>query len=378
MLSCAAASPCQTLQGADSLTGPGGVGERDYQLRAWLDEIFTSASDYALEPASEDASFRRYFRVRTGAQRFIVMDAPPAQEDCRPFIDVAARLRAAGISVPEIFKANLESGFLLLSDFGQRCYFDLRRDADIDALYDDALVALVRMQGHASTTGLARYDERLLRAELELFPEWLLQRHLGMVVSSRLRAQLNEIFDRLCAACLEQPQVFVHRDYHSRNLMILNDGANQPQPDLPLPSANNANPGVIDFQDAVVGPVSYDLVSLCRDVYIDWSGQREERWIRRFYALSCEASGACADLSYDAFVRAYHFTAVQRLIKIGGIFARLFRRDGKPGYLADIPMAISHLDRSCRALPELAELARMIDELDLHAALKAAANPSLG
>ncbi|MCP5152142.1 MAG: phosphotransferase [Ectothiorhodospiraceae bacterium] len=320
---------------------------RDLAAARWLSAQL-GTDDLAMAPASEDASFRRYLRVRHRGRSWVLMDAPPAHEDSRPFVDVARRLAAAGVTVPTVVAADLDRGFLLLDDLGTTCYLDRLVDTTADALYRDALVALDRIQAGADGRGLPRYDQARLQAEMALFPDWLLARHLGLAIDDDARGVLERVFGRLTAACLEQPQVFVHRDYHSRNLMVLATG----------------NPGILDFQDAVVGPVTYDLVSLLRDLYVAWPRPRVERWVADAHArLAGRDPSAAGDLA--TFRRWFDLTGVQRHLKVAGIFARLWHRDGKARYLADIPLTLEYLLAVARRHAELGELVALVDRLDL-------------
>jgi len=292
-----------------------------------------------LSLASGDASFRCYFRVQKGPSSFIVMDAPPDKEDCLPFIRVAGFLESMGLNAPRVIEADLEQGFLLLTDLGQDQFLDaLNRDADLAAgLYDDALDALAAMQrrGDAFQSSLPPYDEKLLRFELSLFHDWLCGTHLGIAFSDQDETSWQQCSDLLVTNALEQPQVFVHRDYHSRNLMV----------------TDGDNPGILDFQDAVEGPLTYDLVSLLKDCYIRWPAERVRNWATDFYALVPEQHRESVDL--DQFMRFFELMGVQRHLKAAGIFARLNHRDGKVGYLADIPRTLSYIVEVAPGYPEL-------------------------
>jgi aminoglycoside/choline kinase family phosphotransferase len=276
-----------------------------------------------VEPASADASFRRYFRVFWDDGRSLVaMDAPPDKEDSRPFIEIAARLEAAGLHVPQIFAADLEQGFLLLEDLGTTAYLAALDSDSADRLYGDALDALFRMQRSVEVDGLPRYDRELLMREMDLFPDWLLERHLDLALGDDERDMLRRVFELLVDNALEQPVVCVHRDYHSRNLMVLGE----------------RNPGVIDFQDAVAGPLTYDLVSLLRDCYIRWPSQQVDSWLERYHRRLGDEGR-----DWPTFRRWFDRMGVQRHLKAAGIFARLNHRDGKPGYLADIPRTLAYI-----------------------------------
>lgn len=304
----------------------------------WL-EVRVGAGG-TLSPASEDASFRRYFRVDGRGSSTILMDAPPEHENCRPFVDIAARLRAAGVHAPEVLVADPEQGYLLLEDLGDTTYLaGLANPARVDDLYADALATLVRMQG-IDPAGMPAYDDAVLRRELALFPQWFLGTHLDLPVPD----WLPELEDLLVANALAQPQVFVHRDYHARNLMV----------------TRHDNPGVLDFQDAVRGPVSYDLVSLLRDAYVAWPTARVDGWIAE-YRAAAEAAGVDCGPDGDTFRRWFDWMGLQRQLKVAGIFARLYHRDGKAGYLADIPLVLRYARDAAAAYEETSVLARWLE-----------------
>jgi N-acetylmuramate 1-kinase len=324
-------------------------------LRAWLDRVLPAPME-SLAPASADASFRRYFRVTLhsesllpGGERartLIAMDAPPPQEDCRPFVAVAALLTAAGVHAPAVFAHELTQGFLLLSDLGTRTYLAELSDASAPALYRDASAALVRWQ-LASTEGvLPRYDEALLRRELDLFPDWYIARHLGIALNDAQHATLTGAFKRILGNNLAQPCVYVHRDFHSRNLMVC-----------------EANPGVLDFQDAVFGPITYDLVSLLRDAYVVWTEEQQLDWAIRHWERS-RAAGLPVHHDFGAYWRDFEWMGVQRQLKVLGIFARLCHRDGKKAYLEDMPRVMGYLRGACARYNELRPLSRLLDELE--------------
>jgi len=319
--------------------------ERTVSRDQWLARACPKATGPCV-PASSDASFRQYFRVATAEGPVILMDAPPEFEDSHSFVDIDERLRAAGVNVPRILAADLEQGFLLLGDLGADIYLG-QLDADnADRLYGDALDALVAMQAHADHRGLPAYDAELLQREMALFPDWLLERHLGLDLGSA-RAALSATFERLEASALEQPRVFVHRDYHSRNLM----------------RTPRDNPGVLDFQDAVAGPVTYDLVSLLRDCYVAWPDERIDGWIVQYRRLARDAGIETGDAMN--FRRWFDLMGVQRHLKASGIFARLYHRDGKTGYLADIPRTWGYIRARFGQYEELAPLAELADRLEL-------------
>lgn len=327
---------------------------RTILLREWLNRLFPRQhheQELRIEPASADASFRRYFRVtlENGDTR-IVMDAPPEHEDCRPFLHVATLFRDAGVHAPEVFAQDLEQGFLLLSDLGNTTYLNVLDATTAPALYRDANAALVDIQRASRAGVLPAYDRALLERELNLFPDWYVAQHLGLTLDAPQTAALCNVFETLLANNLAQPQVFVHRDYHSRNLMVI-DGAYP------------ANPGIIDFQDAVYGPITYDLVSLYRDAYITWEEERELDFVIRYWEMAKKA-GLPVSPDFDAFYRDYEWMGAQRQIKVLGIFARLYHRDGKDGYLKDMPRVMAYLRRTCTRYNALAPLARLLDQLE--------------
>ena len=325
---------------------------RDDLIAGWLDEVLPGRPR-GIEPASEDASFRRYLRVTTPGRSLVVMDAPPALEDSRPFADVAQRLHDAGLNAPEILASDLDRGLLLLSDLGSRDYLRALNAATADGLYGDALRALGTMQRDVSTDGLRDYDEAHVRRELSLFTDWLLVRHLDVALTGAQEQLLQGCFDDLWRCFTEQPQVFVHLDYHSRNLMCLEAG----------------NPGILDFQDAVRGPVTYDLVSLLRDVYVAWPQIRVAAWTRRFLREST-GDGVCQGVDAETFSRWFDLTGAQRHLKIAGIFARLYHRDGKSRYLRDIPLALDYLRQATARHRVLQPLRSLFDEVDLPARVR--------
>lgn len=326
--------------------GPSEPDARLVRLRQWVETVLPAPLD-ALEVASADASFRRYFRVRCAGASHIVMDAPPQHEDCGPFIKIARLFRAAGANTPEILAENLADGFLLLGDFGDTTYLKVLDAASADALYHDANAALIRIQAASRPGVLPDYDEALLRRELQLFPEWYLERHLGLSLSAAQQAALAAVFAAILANNLAQPRVYVHRDWHSRNLML----------------TANDNPGVLDFQDAVYGPVTYDLVSLYKDAYIDWDEVRVLDWSIRYWEAARRA-GLPVRADFAEFYRDFEWMGVQRHLKVLGIFARLYHRDGKAGYLADMPRVSNYLRRACQRYAELHPLHDLLDAVE--------------
>ena len=323
-----------------------GLDSRGAALAAWLrDTLATSA--LRIEPASEDASFRRYFRVRAGSRTWVAMDAPPPKEDCRPFASVLGLLRGAGVHAPALHAADMERGFLLLDDLGSRCYLDVIDEGNADSLYANAFEALLDMQCGIGRGQVPPYDEWRLRDEMDLFRQWFLARHLGIELDGALSLALDETFEVLIRVCTEQPRVFVHRDYHSRNLMFM----------------DAHNPGVIDFQDAVDGPVTYDLVSLLRDVYVRWPDDRVAGWVDAYHdrAVARRLIGA----GRERLRRWFDLTGVQRHLKIAGIFARLWHRDRKPRYLDDLPLTLQYLAEVAPRHAETDAVVRVLDEYDV-------------
>lgn len=317
---------------------------RETELKNWL-AADCALADFELVPASGDASFRRYFRVRLpDGGTLIAMDAPPDKEDCRPFVEVTGRLERAGVHVPHIHAQGLAQGFLLLEDLGDRLYLGELNADTADRLYGDAIDALLRVQ-HSDGRGLPLYDRELLWREMSLFPEWLLERHLGLALSSAERRVLEQTFENLAESALAQPRVPVHRDYHSRNLLV----------------CDRATPGVIDYQDAVIGPLTYDLVSLLRDCYIRWPQSRVEEWLEGYTERALDAGLLAAD-DRTKVRRWFDLMGAQRHLKAAGIFARLWHRDGKPGYLDDIPRTLGYILEVAESNPSLQSLAALIGE----------------
>jgi N-acetylmuramate 1-kinase len=301
-----------------------------------------------IEVASSDASFRRYFRAHGGAGTFIVMDAPPEKEDVRPYLKVSSLLEQIGVHVPHVHAADVDRGLLLLEDLGTTSYLQrLERGGDSEPLYADALAALanIQLQGAAACAQLAPYGRSELAREMALMPEWFLGRHLSLTLSAAETELLTGAFEFLIAEALAQPRVFVHRDYHARNLMVVGE----------------RNPGIIDFQDALCGPVGYDLVSLLKDCYIAWPRARVESWVRAFRARLLERGGP-GGASEAEFLRWFDLIGVQRHIKVLGIFCRLWYRDGKPGYLPDLPRTLDYVREVTHRYAELAVLGRFLEE----------------
>lgn len=322
---------------------------RRASLAAWLESM---APRYglivsSLRPASVDASSRRYFRVDGKAASLIAMDAPPATEDSRPFMRVAALMRDAGINVPQVLEGDLEQGFLLLTDLGDATYLSALTQANASQLFDDAIDALIRWQLATREGVLPPYDEALLRRELNLFPDWFVARHLQRELTAAQAGALEQMFSRIVAANLAQPAVFVHRDFMPRNLMVV-----------------ARNPGVLDFQDAVIGPIAYDVVSLFRDAFISWDAQQVREWSRRYWDKA-RLSKLPVPAVFEQFWRDLEWMGVQRHLKVLGIFARIRYRDGKPHYLDDAPRFIGYVRNVAQRYDELAPLARLFDELGM-------------
>jgi aminoglycoside/choline kinase family phosphotransferase len=318
-------------------------------LQQWLADLpGAPVQTESIRPASSDASFRRYFRV-DGAQgsTYIVMDAPPPQEDVRPFIHVAEVFGQTGASVPHILHKDVERGFLLLSDLGSTTYLNQLNQDSAHKLYMDAIDSLVLIQAQSKPGVLPEYDRALLLRELMLFPEWYIGKHLGVTLSDTQTAELNKVFDTLLANNLAQAQVYVHRDYHSRNLMVMPQG----------------NPGILDFQDAVYGPITYDLVSLLRDAYIQWDEELVLDWAIRYWERARRA-GLPVNPDIDAFYRDFEYMGLQRHLKVLGIFARLYHRDGKDAYLKDLPLVMEYTRNAARRYTQLAPLVRLLDQLE--------------
>jgi aminoglycoside/choline kinase family phosphotransferase len=377
-------SPADTVAAAAEPTRPSGPGDLAATpsaaaapvVVAWPDEARRQAFDtwvaglapcYGLQPASvraasADASFRRYLRVdaaHAGSASLIVMDAPPAKEDCRPFVQVAGLLGQAGLRVPQVLEWDEAHGFMLLADLGETTYLaDLARlDFSVpgqlkraDGLYRDAIDALVRLQ--AGTLGaqgqVPPYDRALMQREIDLFPDWYVARHRGVTPDAKQAAVLTQAVDAILGVCLAQPMTLVHRDFHSRNLMV--------QPDQP-----GAGPGVLDFQDAVWGPLAYDLVSLLRDAYIDWDESIQIDWAVRYWEQARKAGLPVPD-DFGSFWRDFEWMGLQRHLKVLGIFCRLNYRDGKAAYLADLPRVWRQAHHVAARYSVLRPLSRLLED----------------
>ncbi len=321
---------------------------RQQQLETWLNQQFPHTS-FDLAPASADASFRRYFRATFAERTLIVMDAPPQQEDCRPFIHVAQLFGAAGVHVPQVLAQDLDQGFLLLTDLGNTTYLQAITASNAQNLYGAATDALVAIQLASRENELPPYDETLLMREMRLFPEWYITRHLQFTLNEKQGATLENIFRRILHNNLAQPRVYVHRDYHSRNLMVM--------------EAPQLSPGILDFQDAVYGPITYDLASLFKDAYIRWEEAEILDWLIAYWEKARQA-GLPVHADFADFYRDYEWMGVQRHLKVLGIFARLHHRDGKEGYLKDLPLVMDYLRKACERYVDLKPLLRLLDALE--------------
>lgn len=319
--------------------------QRQQQLTRWLESVLPGMH-FSLAPASADASFRRYFRVSLPDRTLIAMDAPPEHENCEPFLHVAEVFSAAGVHVPRIIGQDLTQGFLLLTDLGNTTYLEALNDTTAPDLYRDAMDALIRIQQASRPNVFPAYDEALLTREMQLFPEWYVAKHLNAALDDKQQHVLRQAFDHLNRNVLAQGQVYVHRDYHSRNLMVCGD-----------------NPGILDFQDAVYGAITYDLVSLLKDAYIRWEEQQVLDWVVRYWERARKAELPVPQDISD-FYRDFEWMGVQRHLKVLGIFARLYHRDGKAGYLKDLPLVMDYLRRACERYIELRPLSRLLDQLE--------------
>lgn len=300
------------------------------------------------QAGGSDASFRRYFRWRSESLQLVLMDAPPPQEDCRPFVRMAQMLGQAGLNVPRILAQDVQQGFLVLSDLGEQTWLQVLNADNADALFRQALAVLVQMQQiDVAGSGLPQYDETLLRRELELFPDWYVARELGVQLDAQQRQWWQQGCDLLVQAALAQPTVLVHRDFMPRNLM-----------------AGGGEPGVLDFQDAVVGPVSYDVISLFRDAFISWPPEQVHGWLLHYWRLAQE-SGLPVPGSFADFVRDCDLMGLQRHLKVIGIFARICHRDGKPAYLRDVPRFFAYIRPVLGRYPQLRSLQQLLDSLPL-------------
>ena len=313
-------------------------------IQEWLSRQLRGQA-FSLAPASADASFRRYFRVTLADSTLILMDAPPRQEDCRPFIQVAGLMADAGLHVPAIIAQDLMQGFLLMTDLGPTTYLAALNERNADELFRDAMAALTRWQLASREGVLPPYDEALLRRELDLFPEWYLKRHLGIELDTELRQSLDSVFALILANNLAQPKTYVHRDYMPRNLMV-----------------SDPNPGVLDFQDAVYGPITYDLASLFRDAFLSWDEARVLDWSIRYWERA-RAARLPVHGDFAEFYRDLEWMGLQRHLKVLGIFARICHRDGKPAYVRDTPRFLGYVRAVCERYAGLSALLRLLDQI---------------
>ena len=319
---------------------------RQQQLETWLSTALQSA-EFTLTTASADASFRRYFRVHVANKTLIAMDAPPTHESCAPFVQVAQLLAEAGLNAPKVLAQDLAQGFLLLSDLGDDTYLSKLNTETAPELYKNATDALIKMQGISVTGILPNYDAATLSREMQLFPDWYVAQHLKASLTPEQQVVLNNTFKLLNENILAQGQVFVHRDYHSRNLMLTTEN----------------NPGILDFQDAVYGAISYDLVSLLKDAYIGWDEEQVIDWAVRYWQPAKKAGLPIPD-DFSEFYRDFEWMGAQRHIKVLGIFARLSHRDGKHSYLNDMPIVMAYLRKVCERYVELRPMLRLLNQLE--------------
>ena len=316
---------------------------REQILEKWLENVLNT-TDFKRTPLAGDASFRRYYRVSVQESQYVVMDAPPPEAP-HLFVEVARLLGVQGLSVPHIVANQMEEGFLLLSDLGDRLYLNELNEKTADSLYHDAFKAMLKIQ--TCQTELPAFDRDFLQRQLGIFEEWYLKTHRSVDPLAHL-TMLAPLYELLFQAIEEQPQVLVHRDYHSRNLMILENG----------------NPGILDFQDAMRGPITYDLVSLLQDCYISWPREKVEEWVADFHTQAKEAGLLETTNEFTKFLRWFDWTGLQRHLKNLGIFARLHHRDGKSGYLNDIPRVLSYVLQTCKRYSELQPLQDFFQTLD--------------
>ncbi len=334
-----------------SLSAPSTLDPRLELIKQWLTsaELASFELDLAsLRPASADASFRRYFRIGSGKLgSLIVMDAAPPQENVTKFVKLAQLFTLCKLSVPQIYAQELAQGFLLISDFGSTSYLHQLNADTAHRLYVEAIDAIILLQMHSQPEVLPEYDRAFLLRELELFPEWYIGKHLQIELTEKQQKDLRQVFDAILANNMSQAQVFVHRDFHSRNLMVLAQG----------------NPGVIDFQDAVFGPITYDLASLLRDAYVQWDEEMVLDWAIRYWEKAKRAN-LPVNPDIDAFYRDFEFMGLQRHLKILGIFCRLHHRDGKDQYLQDLPLVLEYIRKTANRYTELRPLVRLLDALE--------------
>lgn len=318
--------------------------DRSAARLAWARHA-TGLPSLDLEPASADASFRSYWRGYVDGQPVIVMDSPPEKENPAPWVEIGKRLHDAGLHTPTVMVADLEQGFLLIEDLGTRTFLPELNEGTVDALYGEALDALLRMQMHVDTSGLPAFDHAWQTMEMELMPSWLLEKHLGVSLACGDWDVIENAFSTIMRTIAEQPRAFMHRDYHSRNLLVTEE----------------RSPGVIDFQGAMSGPITYDLASLLRDAYIVWDNEQVEGWVEAYRLRLLDARMLDETVDTDRFRRWFDLTGLQRHIKILGLFCRLCYRDGKPGYLADLPRVLRYVLDTARRHADTAPLADLIE-----------------
>ena len=323
-------------------------------IERWATGLYAD-EELRISPASADASFRRYFRLEHQTGSNIIMDAPPDKEDSEPFVRISAYLASLDLNVPTVLKSSNEQGFYLLSDLGSLPYLDQLSPNNADRLYHDAMQVLLVMQsrGECGAAKIQRYSKELLLNEMELFSEWFLKRELAITLTKNQDKILQSCYQVLLESALQQPEVFVHRDYHSRNLMYV----------------EAFNPGILDFQDAVWGPVTYDLVSLLRDCYILWPEHKVDEWVKNYYLLLCDEK-IINNVSETQFMRWFDLMGMQRHLKASGIFARLKHRDNKMGYIKDIPRTVNYIISAASRYPEFDVFRDVLDELDISEKLK--------
>ena len=322
---------------------------RRLALQDWLATLTTPHLQLdSLRLASADASFRQFYRIDSGDGRsLIAIDAPPATENSTNYIKVARLFKQLSLSVPDVLAHNLEQGFLLVSDLGTQTYAQVLNHDSAHKLYLDAIDSLILMQTQSQPEQLPEYDRAFLMRELGIFSEWYIGKHLGLTLTPAQSQTLDKVFEHLTANAVAQPQVYVHRDYHSRNLIPMEKG----------------NPGIVDFQDALYGPITYDLVSLLRDAYVQWDEELVLDWAIRYWEKARRA-GLPVAADIDSFYRDFEWMGLQRHLKILGIFARLSARDGKNQFLADIPVVMEYVRKTTHRYKELVPLLRLLDELE--------------
>lgn len=319
-------------------------------MQNWLKSlILLKNKHYTLpKPASSDASFRRYFRIDLADKSLIIMDAPPVNEDCSAFIKISKQLHKIGLNVPKVIEQNLQQGFLLLTDLGTKTYLSVLNQNNVEHLYSQALTSLVTLQveGKKLTNTLPVYTNNILQTEMALFNDWLGQNHLNMSMNKLERSQWQQVQNTLINSAIKQPQAYVHRDYHSRNLMFTEQN----------------NPGILDYQDALHGPLTYDAASMLKDCYITWDEQQVDEWLREYF-LMLDSSNIVRKHDWKSFQQSFHLMGIQRHLKAAGIFARLYHRDGKEGYLQDIPATLNYIIKEAKKHKEMAFLANWVEQV---------------